>query len=88
MAEPTNWERADRAATSLQVYHDASRGQEPFMGSSYGDEGSGEMEEAFQDLLTDLMHLADRAGLEFEELINRAVVNYDAENQEEEADGN
>jgi hypothetical protein len=70
MAESTNWERADRAATALQVYHDVSRGQEPFMGSSYGDEGSGEMEEAFADLLTDLMHLASRCELEFTELVS------------------
>ena len=87
-SEPlTNWDRADRAATALAAYHDETQGCDPGLGQSYGDEGEGVFSEAFQDLLTDLMHLADRAGLEFEELINRAVVNYDAENQEEEADG-
>lgn len=85
--EPTNWDRADRAATALQVYHDVSRGCEPFMGSSYGDEGSGEMEEAFADLLTDLMHLANRCDLDFEQLVSSAEVNYTAEHEEEDEDG-
>lgn len=82
--EPTNWERADRAATALQVYHDATQGCDPFMGESYGDEGGDVMAEAFADLLTDLMHLANRCDLDFEQLVSSAEVNYTAEHDEEE----
>lgn len=80
--EPTNWDRADRAATALSVYHDVARGFDPFMGSSYGDEGSDVMEEAFADMLTDLMHLAARCDLDFAELVSRAEVNFNAEEEE------
>uniref|UniRef100_A0AAU8GUI9 MazG-like nucleotide pyrophosphohydrolase n=1 Tax=Mycobacterium phage BabyBack TaxID=3158877 RepID=A0AAU8GUI9_9CAUD len=34
---------------------------------------------AIEDLLGDLMHLADAAGVDFDEALNKAEFNYDAE---------
>jgi hypothetical protein len=88
MVEPEgiNWDRADRAATALQVYHDATQGRDPFMGESYGDEGSAEMAEAIVGLLTDLKHLTLRCGLMFPDLNDEATDRWSKQLEEEEED--
>ena len=70
--EDENWKAADRAAVALQSYHD----EISVDGSSYGDEGSEEFSEAMQDLLTDLRHLAFRAGVDFLDLNEAASRRY------------
>ncbi|QFG12578.1 hypothetical protein PBI_TOAKA_79 [Mycobacterium phage Toaka] len=41
--------------------------------------GRDEISTALQDLLGDLMHLADAAGVDFDELVAKAEFHYDAE---------
>jgi hypothetical protein len=60
--------RGDKAATALSVFYDEAHGAVPFVGKTYGDEGSGEFAEAFIGLLTDLRHLAARAGMDYNAL--------------------
>jgi hypothetical protein len=62
--EAVNWRRGNRAAEALQEY----------VGSEgYGDEGSEVFEDALLGLLTDLRHLAYRAGVvDFEAINNDA----------------
>lgn len=68
MTQPTNWDRADFAAAALQEYHSETRFDTP----TYGDEGSEAFTEAFGDMLCDMQHLADRAGVDFEDMLDVA----------------
>lgn len=79
--ELNNWGRASLAATALTAYYDETRDT----GGTYGDEGSEEFNDAFSDLLGDLQHLARRAGLNFDELMERGTGHFEEEVQEEEA---
>jgi len=81
---PVSWGRADRAATALQVYYDAVQGCDPFMGESYGDEGSDVMAEAIVGLLTDLKHLTLRCDLMFPDLNDEATDRWSKQLEEEE----
>lgn len=78
---PDNNDRASFAATALQAYFSETR----FNAATYGDEGSSEMDEAFGDLLCDLRHLAERAGLDWAVLNNRGELTYLEEQAEEAA---
>lgn len=78
--ELNNWGRADFAATALTAYHDETHPSS----SSYGDEGSEQFAETFSDLLGDLQHLARRAGVNFQDLLERGTYHFMAEVQEEE----
>lgn len=71
--------RAGFAATALAAYYDETRND----GGTYGDEGSEEFNGAFSDLLGDLQHLARRAGLNFDELMERGTGHFEEEVQEE-----
>lgn len=65
-AEPLdNDGRADFAAAALQAHFDKTH----FSPDTYGDEGSELMQEEITDLLGNLMHLAKRAGLSFEVML-------------------
>ena len=65
-----NWRKGNRAAEALREYS-TWRGAE-----GYGDEGSEEFEDALLGLLTNLRHLAYRAGTDFETLNNEASERY------------
>lgn len=71
--------RAGFAAAALATYYDETRDD----GDTYGDEGSEEFNDAFSDLLGDLQHLARRAGLNFDELMERGTGHFEEEVQEE-----
>lgn len=73
----SNWERGDLAATALQKYFD-EMGYDPISGT-YGDEGSALFEIAMTDLLTDLEHLAHRAGVDYERILSDARANWETE---------
>lgn len=75
--EGRHWKLASYGASALQTYYDETRGSG--YGETYGDEGSGLMEETLTDLLADLHHLADRAGLDWEDITERAELHYSAE---------
>lgn len=77
--ELNNWGRASFAATALTAYHDETHPSS----SSYGDEGSEQFAETFSDMLGDLQHLARRAGVDFQELLERGTYHFMAEVQEE-----
>ncbi|QBP31095.1 hypothetical protein SEA_REFUGE_77 [Mycobacterium phage Refuge] len=47
--------------------------------SAYQKVIGGDFENIIPDLLGDLMHLADAMGVDFEEALNKAEFNYDAE---------
>jgi len=78
--EAINWRKGNRAAEALQEYS-TWRGSE-----GYGDEGSAEFEDALLGLLTNLRHLAYRAGSDFEALNNEASERYCKDIEKE--DGN
>ncbi|AMM44250.1 hypothetical protein BJD78_gp80 [Arthrobacter phage KellEzio] len=67
-----NWRKGNRAALSLTDYWFRRSPQS----KSYGDEGSPEFEDAIKNLLTDLRHLAYRAGSDFEALSSEASGQY------------
>ncbi|AMM44344.1 hypothetical protein KITKAT_83 [Arthrobacter phage Kitkat] len=67
-----NWRKGNRAAEALQAYWLAHAPHS----KSYGDEGSPEFEDAIKNLLTDLRHLAYRAGSDFEALSSEASAQY------------
>lgn len=81
-----NWQRGNWAAAGLQAYLDARQGMDPGLGDTYGDEGSDEFEEGFRDLLCDLMHLAYRADVDFQRMLDMAEVNYAADMRDDEED--
>jgi hypothetical protein len=85
-AEEANERRADRAASALQAYHDATQDCAPGMGESYGDEGSDEWKEAVIGLLTDLKHLLFRVDyrLALEDLTQEAIDRWSKQAEEEE----
>jgi hypothetical protein len=85
-AEEENWKRADRAATALGVYYDATQGSDPLMGKGYGDEGSDEWKEAVVGLLTDLKHLLFRVDyrLALEDLTQEAIDRWSKQVEEQE----
>jgi hypothetical protein len=63
MKNPLNAKRAKRAETVLRAYERWNR-------NDY------EPETAAVDVIADLMHFADREGLDFDELFNRAQRHY------------
>lgn len=71
--------RAGFAAAALATYYDETRDD----GSTYGDEGSEDFNDAFSDLLGDMQHLAKRAGLNFGELLERGTGHFEEEVREE-----
>lgn len=64
---------ADRAAAALAAYYDAVNGEHH---GTYGDEGGDTFREYFQDLLSDLRHLADRSGVDFTDILFSASERY------------
>jgi hypothetical protein len=59
-----NFDRASWADKAISTFRDAT---------------GTDMEDALSDLLTDLMHWADRAGYSFKEALDRARSHYKAE---------
>ena len=70
MADPTNEERAETARAALDS------------NEKYFDGGEA-TRESIADLVADLLHLAQREGLDPESIIQTARMNFDAEMQEE-----
>ena len=68
MSEPTNEERADRIDTVMQAYCLTLESRD-FDGD----------EDDVKDLLTDMMHFCERAGIDFEANLRVARDNYQAE---------
>ena len=60
-----NVERAERAAAAVDAYIEHT--------------GDATDESHFRDLLGDMMHLADKVGIQFDEHLRMARSNYDAE---------
>ncbi|KIA73449.1 hypothetical protein ANMWB30_23760 [Arthrobacter sp. MWB30] len=81
-----NWERAGYAASAVQCHLDESQGHNGLAGEGYGDEGGDEFCDAFETLLKDLMHLADRTGTSFDDMLTIARSNYEKERTDD-ADG-
>lgn len=77
--EPTNNDRAERARGAVRLYaRELYSRCDPW-------ENEGDEEENIGDLLTDLHHLADSCGLDWERVLRMAERNYEAEAEEEEA---
>ena len=70
-----NGGRADFAAAALQAHFDETH----FSPDTYGDEGSELMETEICDLLGNLMHLAKRAGLDFEAMLENGRHHFEEE---------
>lgn len=70
-----NGGRADFAAAALQAHFDETH----FSPDTYGDEGSELMETEICDLLGNLMHLAKRAGLNFEAMLDNGRNHFEEE---------
>ncbi len=77
MTEHTNTQRADNAAGALDHY--AQRTWNAALPTMDGDE----REYVLSDLLTDLNHLADRYGLDWDTLLDRAHMHHHEEVTEE-----
>jgi len=76
IGEPTNKERAARIDTALEGYFSA-RGDSP-----------DETESDIADMLADIMHYCRRKGETFQDLLERATMNFEAEvNEPEDKDG-
>ncbi len=82
----TNQNRAAHAALTLMRSEEMIK----ITVRPYEREGSGDLtekvsrEEAISDLLCDLMHLCDKEGLSFEDLLSGARVHFEAERAEDE----
>lgn len=72
-ADPTNDDRADWAQTALDAFARETR----------MDTAPEEPPTIMQDLLTDLMHLADREGYDFDNILRMARGNWEEEVEEE-----
>jgi len=70
--EPDNQERADWAKRALITF-----------AADTGLDMEEEPETAISDLLADLMHLARQMGLDWDQAMETATMNYDAEVEEE-----
>lgn len=75
--DDVTWGASDRAATALQAYYDEVSPD----GDTYGDEGSEAFGDAFVGLLTDLMHLADRSGMDLDAMMQEAQAKWRKERQ-------
>lgn len=64
----TNSVRADRAMQAVQAYRKAG-----------GYKATDDNEEPMHDLLNDMMHLADKLGLDFEAMLKSATSSYTEE---------
>jgi hypothetical protein len=73
MNEPTNADRAERAAGILTDYNAEHNGAD------------GDLLTSAADLIADILHLADRDGADIGALIDRARMHHDDEETEEEA---
>lgn len=82
MKEPTNHSRSEAARAALDAYLRRTRAEGADRRLSLRAD-PGIWQESVTDLLTDLMHLADRAHLDWWELQRRAELHHDAEVYEE-----
>ncbi|MBL0523165.1 hypothetical protein JD523_20115 [Aeromonas enteropelogenes] len=78
MSEPSNSTRADWADQALTTFT-----RETHFGRSPDELDQDDMADAIADLICDLLHYADRQGLDPEQLISQAVTNHRFEREEE-----
>jgi hypothetical protein len=74
--------RANVAAAALQAYYEENGGPANYGQDTYGDEGNDIFRETLVDLLSDLRHLAFRAGIDFEDCNDAASLNYREESED------
>jgi hypothetical protein len=82
---PVNEDRADWATNALNTFTEETYGGRRFdrMAAEAADDDSGYDSDAYtavQDLIGDLLHVAVRHGWDPEEIIRKAVANFDHEN--------
>lgn len=80
--EPDNEDRAGFANIALDAYARETRHDPREQSVDMGD--ADHVTEVMSDLVCDLMHLADAAGVEFDQILESARSNYDFEVMEEE----
>lgn len=78
MSEPSNDTRADWAEQAMTTFT-----QQTHFGLSPDELDQSYLSDAIADLICDLLHYADREGIDPEQLIDQAVMNHRFEREEE-----